>query len=103
MQFVNFKSFKIRRDSQITMCTLGKLASDSRDDETTKDKSVTCYEYKILCGPKHENSKYQLWAFSSSGSICSKSVYRYPLDKSLSTVKRNIGFSNSYLPDSGQS
>ena len=73
VQFVNFKSFKIRRDFQITMCTLGKLASDSRDDETTKDKSVTCYEYKILCGPKHENSKYQVLAFSSSGSICSKS------------------------------
>lgn len=73
VQFVNFKSFKVRRDFQITMCTLGKLASDSRDDETTKDKSVTCYEYKILCGPKHENSKYQVWAFSSSGSICSKS------------------------------
>ena len=50
-----------------------KLATDSRDDETTKDKSVTCYEYKILCGPKHENSKYHMWAFSSSGSICSKS------------------------------
>ena len=42
------------------MCTLGKLASDSRDNEKTKDKPVTCYEYKRLCGPKHENSKYQV-------------------------------------------